>query len=123
MASICFYFQIHQPFRLRNYRFFEIGANHNYFDEYKNSEILRRVADKCYIPTNNVMLDLINEYGKAFKISYSISGVALDQFEMYTPDVLKSFQRLAKTGCVEFLSETYSHSLSSLKSKANSSTR
>jgi alpha-amylase len=117
MASICFYFQIHQPFRLRTYRFFEIGANHNYFDEYKNREIMRRVADKCYIPTNNVMLDLINEYGKAFKVSYSISGVALDQFEKYTPDVLKSFQKLAKTGCVEFLSETYSHSLSSLKSK------
>ncbi len=117
MPSICFYFQVHQPFRLRTYRFFEIGANHNYYDDYKNREIMRRVADKCYIPTNNVMLDLINEYGKAFKISYSISGVALDQFEMYTPDVLKSFQKLAKTGCVEFISETYSHSLSSLKSK------
>ena len=117
MASICFYFQVHQPFRLRTYRFFEIGDNHQYFDEYKNREILRRVADKCYIPTNKVMLDLINEYGRAFKISYSISGVALDQFEMYTPDVIKSFQKLAKTGCVEFLSETYSHSLSALKSK------
>lgn len=117
MRTICFYFQVHQPFRLRRYRFFDIGKNHHYFDDYANRSIMRKVAEKCYLPTNQMMLDLINEFGSRFKISYSISGTALDQFEMYAPDVLESFQRLARTGCVEFLAETYSHSLSALKSK------
>lgn len=117
MKTICFYFQVHQPFRLRRYRFFDIGARHNYFDDYANRTIMRKVADKCYLPTNQLFLDLIKEYGCKFKISYSISGTAIDQFEMYAPDVLDSFKRLAETGCVEFLAETYSHSLSSLKSR------
>jgi len=117
MRAICFYFQVHQPYRLRTYRFFDIGVDHHYYDDYANRYILRRVADKCYIPANNVMLDLIKEFGTSFKISYSISGTALDQFEMYTPDVIESFQKLAATGCVEFLAETYSHSLCALKSK------
>lgn len=78
---------------------------------------MRKVAEKCYLPTNYLMLDLINEFGSRFKISYSISGTALDQFEMYAPDVLESFRKLAETGCVEFLNETYSHSLSSLKNR------
>lgn len=117
MKSICFYFQVHQPFRLRNYRFFDIGRNHSYFDDMQNAWICRRVAEKCYLPTNKLMLDLIKQHGGAFKISYSISGVALDQFERYTPEVIDSFKELAKTGCVEFLAETYTHSLSSLKSK------
>lgn len=117
MRSICFYFQVHQPFRLRSYRFFDIGKNHDYFDEFQNRYIARRVADKCYIPTNQLMLDLIKEYGSKFKISYSISGTALDQFEKYTPDVIESFRKLADTGCVEFLAETYTHSLAALKSK------
>jgi alpha-amylase len=117
MRAICFYFQVHQPFRLRNYRFFDIGVNHNYYDEFQNRHIARRVADKCYLPTNKVMLDIIREYGSSFKISYSISGTALDQFEMYTPEVIDSFRALADTGCVEFLAETYSHSLCALKSK------
>lgn len=115
MKTICFYFQVHQPFRLRHYRFFDIGKNHNYFDEFANRSIMRKVAEKCYLPTNNLMLALINEFGSRFKISYSISGTALDQFELYAPDVLDSFKRLAETGCVEFLAETYSHSLSALK--------
>ena len=117
MRAICFYFQVHQPFRLRTYRFFDIGVDHHYYDDYANRYIMRRVADKCYIPANQAMLDLIKEFGTSFKISYSISGTALDQFEMYTPDVIESFQKLAATGCVEFLAETYSHSLSALKSK------
>ncbi|HAN17380.1 MAG: alpha-amylase [Bacteroidetes bacterium GWC2_33_15] len=117
MKTICFYFQVHQPFRLRRYRFFDIGARHNYFDDYANRTIMRKVADKCYLPTNQLFLDLIKEYGCKFKISYSISGTAIDQFEIYAPDVLDSFKRLAETGCVEFLAETYSHSLSSLKSR------
>lgn len=117
MKTICFYFQVHQPFRLRRYRFFDIGKNHNYFDEFANRSIMRKVAEKCYLPTNKLMLDLIKEYGSRFRISYSISGTALDQFEMYAPDVLETFQKLAKTGSVEFLAETYSHSLSALKNR------
>jgi len=117
MKTICFYFQVHQPFRLRRYRFFDIGARHNYFDDFANRSIMKKVAEKCYLPTNQLFLDLINEYGCKFKISYSLSGTAIDQFEMYAPDVLESFKRLADTGCVEFLSETYSHSLSSLKNR------
>jgi len=115
--TICFYFQVHQPFRLRRYRFFDIGQYHNYFDEFANRTIMRKVAEKCYLPTNNLMLWLIKEYGAQFRISYSISGTALDQMEMYAPDVLDTFRRLAETGSVEFLAETYSHSLSALKSR------
>ena len=117
MRSICFYFQVHQPYRLRTYRFFDIGTKHDYFDTFNNSLIMRRVADKSYLPMNALLLDLINEYGSAFKVSFSISGVALEQFAEYTPDVLESFKKLAETGNVEFLVETYAHSLSSLKSR------
>ena len=117
MRSICFYFQVHQPYRLRTYRFFDIGSNHHYYDEQQNRYIMRRVADKCYLPMNQVLLDLINEYGSAFKVSFSISGTALDQFEAYTPDVLDSFKRLAATGNVEFIAETHAHALAALKSK------
>jgi alpha-amylase len=114
MKKLCFYFQVHQPFRLRTYRFFDIGNCNQYFDEHKNSSVMKKVANKCYLPANKVLLDLIREHGNRFKISFSISGTALDQFELYAPEVLKSFQELAATGCVEFLAETYSHSLSSL---------
>jgi len=117
MKTICFYFQVHQPLRLKNYRFFNIGHDHYYYDDYTNESIIRKVADKCYLPANQLMLDLIQAYGGRFKISYSISGTTLEQFEQYAPDVLESFKLLAKTGQVEFLSETYSHSLASLKSK------
>lgn len=117
MRSICFYFQVHQPMRLKNYRFFNIGEDHDYFDDHNNAEIMRKVARKNYLPMNALLLDLINEYGSAFQISFSISGTALDQFEAYAPDVLDSFKRLAATGQVEFLAETYAHSLSALKSK------
>lgn len=114
MKNICFYFQVHQPFRLRTYRFFDIGNCNQYFDEHKNSSVMKKVAEKCYLPANKVLLDLIREHGNRFKISFSISGTAIDQFELYAPEVLRSFQELATTGCVEFLAETYSHSLSSL---------
>ncbi|MBP1629131.1 MAG: Membrane-anchored protein predicted to be involved in regulation of amylopullulanase [Bacteroidetes bacterium] len=117
MKSICFYFQVHQPFRLKNYRFFDIGRSHEYFDDIQNSWICKRVAEKCYLPTNKLMLDLIKSNNGRFRISYSISGVALDQFERFTPEVIDSFKALAETGCVEFLAETYNHSLASLKSK------
>ena len=117
MKSICFYFQVHQPFRLRKYRFFDIGKEHNYYDDYQNEYIMKRVAEKCYLPMNKLLLDLINEYGSQFKVSFSISGTALDQFEMFAPEVLDSFKNLSNTGNVEFLAETNPHALSALKSK------
>ena len=117
MPSICFYFQVHQPFRIRDYSFFDIGESHFYEDDEKNREVLNKVADKCYIKTNQKMLELIQRHKGKFKISYSISGMAMEQFEKYRPDVLQSFIDLANTGCVEFLSETYAHSLSFIFSK------
>lgn len=114
MRSICLYFQIHQPFRLRTYRFFNIGDDHHYYDDYQNRQIIKRIAEKCYLPANKMMLDLIKEYGTAFKVSFSISGTAIEQLQQYAPEVIKGFRQLADTGCVEFLAETYSHSLSSL---------
>jgi len=116
MVSICFYFQVHQPFRLRNYPVFDIGKNHNYFDDKKNKEIMLKVAEKSYIPTNRLMLRLLNNHPE-FKISYSLSGVALEQFEEYSPETLRSFQALVDTGQVEVLNETYYHSLAFLYSK------
>lgn len=117
MTSICFYFQVHQPFRVKNYSYFDIGKDHNYEDEQKNRDIMNKVADKCYMPTNQKMLELIRRHKGEFRISYSISGTALEQFERYRPDVLRSFQELAQTGCVEFLAETYYHSLSFIHSR------
>ncbi|MDZ4666746.1 MAG: glycoside hydrolase family 57 protein [bacterium] len=117
MPSICFYFQVHQPYRLRDYSFFDIGANHHYFDDKKNREVLDKVSEKCYLPTNKLMLELIAKHNGKFKISYSISGVALEQFETWRPDVLQSFVDLANTGCVEFIAETYYHSLAFIFSK------
>lgn len=113
-SAICFYFQVHQPDRLRQYRFFDIGNDSNYYDEFANRTILNRVAQRCYIPMNNLLLDIIGKCGKQFKFAFSISGAVIEQFEKYAPEVLESFKRLADTGCVEFLAETYSHSLSSL---------
>ncbi|TAJ12952.1 alpha-amylase [Marinilabiliaceae bacterium JC017] len=115
MKSICFYFQIHQPFRIRRYRFFDIGNDHYYYNDYTNENVLLKVAENCYLPTNKMLLKLIEKHKGKFKVAFSISGVVIDQFKLYAPEVLESFQELAKTGCVEFLAETYSHSLASLK--------
>jgi alpha-amylase len=117
MVSVCFYFQVHQPYRVRKYSVFDIGKNHNYFDEKKNKEIMQKVAKKCYLPANKVMLELIKKHKGKFKISYSISGTAIEQFEKYCPEVLESFKKLVKTGHVEILAETYYHSLAYLYSK------
>ena len=116
MRAICLNFQVHQPFRFRRYRFFDIGNDHYYYDDYSNETILRKVADHAYLPTNKILLDLIKKYKNAFKVSFSISGTALEQFELYAPEVLDSFVALAETGQVEFLAEAYSHSLVALKS-------
>jgi len=111
MPSVCFYFQVHQPYRLKEYTFFDIGSDHNYFDDAKNRAVLDKVSEKCYLPSNQLMLELIRKHEGKFKISYAISGVALAQFEAWRPDVLQSFKDLAATGCVEFIAETYYHSL------------
>jgi alpha-amylase len=114
MKSLCLYFQIHQPFRLRTYRFFDIGVDHYYYDDYQNKHIVKRIANNCYLPANEIIMSLIKEYGAAFKVSFSISGTAIEQFQKYAPEVITSFAKLAKTGNVEFLGETYSHSLASV---------
>ncbi len=116
--SICFYFQVHQPTRLRLYRFFDIGKDSHYYDDFANRTILRRVAHRCYLPMNELLLNLIKQNGGKFKVAFSISGSVLEQFDRYAPEVIDSFRRLADTGCVEFLSETYYHSLASLASPA-----
>ncbi|MDR0543979.1 MAG: glycoside hydrolase family 57 protein [Odoribacteraceae bacterium] len=112
--TICFYFQLHQPVLLRRYHFFDIGKRNDYFDEYMNRSTIRRLADRCYLPANRLMLELIERHDGRFKVSYSISGLALEQFELHAPEVIDSFKDLAATGNVEFLAETYAHSLSSL---------
>lgn len=115
MRTICLYFQVHQPFRFRTYRFFDIGNDHYYYDDYSNESILRKVAEKSYLPANQLLLDLIRQHKGKFKVAFSISGIALEQFRLYAPDVLDSFRALADTGQVEFLAETYAHSLASMK--------
>jgi len=117
MRTICLYFQVHQPFRFRTYRFFDIGNDHYYYDDYSNESIMRKVTDKSYLAANKVMLDLIRKHKGKFKVAFSISGIAIEQFKLYAPEVLESFQELAATGSVEFLSETYSHSLASLRNQ------
>ena len=116
--SICLYFQVHQPTRLRLYRFFDIGKDSHYYDDFANRTILRRVAQKCYLPMNRLMLELIDKNKGKFKIAYSISGSALEQFQRFCPEVIASFKALADTGKVEFLAETYYHSLASLASES-----
>ncbi|MEK6974173.1 MAG: glycoside hydrolase family 57 protein [Nanoarchaeota archaeon] len=117
MVSVCFYFQVHQPFRLRKYPVFEIGHSSNYYDDNKNIAILNKIKHKCYLPTNSLILDLINKTNGEFKATYSLTGVLIEQLNNYAPEVIQSFQDLAKTNCVEFLSETYYHSLSYIYSK------
>ncbi len=117
MPSVCLYFQVHQPYRLRYYSFFDVGRYHTYEDSEKNRRILNKVAEKCYLPANAMMLDLIKKYQGKFRIAFSMSGVVLDQLEEYRMDVLDSFKRLADTGCVEFLGETSHHSLAFLFSR------
>lgn len=114
MKDVCFYFQVHQPFRLKRFRFFDIGSDVSYFDDSANRSIMNKVADKCYLPTNRLLLKLIKKYKGEFKVAFSISGTALEQFEQYTPKVLESFKELVDTGCVELLAETYYHSLASV---------
>ena len=115
MRTICLYFEIHQIIHLKRYRFFDIGNDHYYYDDFNNEEIMSRIAHRSYIPANYTLLEMIKNSNGKFKVAFSISGVALEQFEIYVPEFIDSMRDLAKTGCVEFLSETYAHSLASLK--------
>ena len=114
MKAICFYFQIHQPFRLKRYRFFDIGNDHYYYDDFANDDIITRIAERSYIPAAQSLLKMIEDSKGAFKCAISVTGTALEQFEMYVPEFIDLLKQLADTGCVEFLSETNSHSLASL---------
>lgn len=114
--TICFYFQVHQPYRLRHYNFMEIGKHHEYFDQEKNEQIFRKVAEKCYLPANHTLLKLLDRHPE-MRLSFSLSGVFLEQCEAWGNDVIESFQKLVETGQVEILAETYYHSLSFLYSK------
>jgi alpha-amylase len=115
MASVCFYFQVHQPLRLRHYTVFDKSPQ--YFDDHKNAAICRKVANKCYLPANRLLLDTIRRFNGGFKVAYSVTGVLLEQLLSYSPEVMSTFDALAETGCVEFLGETYYHSLSFLYSR------
>ena len=117
MKTVCLYFQVHQPWRLKKYRFFNMGKDHNYLDDLLNRSIMQKVARQCYLPMNALLLKLIRENEGRFRCSFSITGTAIEQFRTFAPEVLASFKELAATGCVEFLAETYSHSLASLASK------
>lgn len=114
MKAICFYFQIHQPFRLKRYRFFDIGNSHYYYDDFANDDIITRIAHRSYIPAAESLLRMITETGGKFRCAISITGLALEQCEQYVPEFIDILKKLADTGKVEFLAETYSHSLSSL---------
>ncbi|KAA3612449.1 MAG: alpha-amylase [Planctomycetota bacterium] len=114
MTAVTFYFQVHQPFRLRPFRFFDIGEGKAYFEEESNQGIFRRVADRCYLPMNDLLLKLIDRYEGRFRCAFSLSGTVIEQMQRWYPEVLHSFQRLAETGAVEFLCETSHHSLSFL---------
>lgn len=114
MSSVCFYFQVHQPFRLKKLSYFDHLNRGEYFDDNLNDTVMKKVAAKCYLPTNRLLLKMIKKHAGAFRIAFSISGVAIEQMKLYSPETLKSFQDLAATGAVEFLGETYYHSLSAL---------
>ncbi len=114
MPSICLYFQLHQPFRTRQYDFIQIGNDHHYFDDVANEKYINQVADNCYIPANRLMLELIQTYGKQFSIAFSVTGTTLDQLEAHRPDVIRSFKALTKTGQVEWIAETCCHSLAAI---------
>ncbi len=111
--EVCLYFQVHQPFRLRNLSIFDVGSHTGYFDEEKNAETLSKVAKKCYLPANKIIAEALRRHD-GFKVAFSITGTVLEQFERYAPEVLESFKALAASGRVEFLGETYHHSLSFL---------
>jgi len=114
MRNICFYFQIHLPFRLKRYRFFEIGKDHYYYDDFQAEDRIRNAVEQSYLTANRTISEMIRSSNGKFRCAFSISGVTLEQLEQYAPEVIDSFKDLAKTGSVEFFAEPYAHSLSSI---------
>ena len=114
MKTICLYFEIHQIIHLKRYRFFDIGTDHYYYDDYENERSISDIAERSYMPALTCLLDMIKENGKFFKVAFSISGVGMEQLEMHAPQVIEKLQELNETGCVEFLAEPYSHGLAAL---------
>ncbi|MDX2195733.1 MAG: glycoside hydrolase family 57 protein [Cytophagales bacterium] len=114
MISICFYFQVHQPYRINEFTFFNIGKNKSYINDALNEEIINKVSQSCYLPANELMINLSLKYPNKFKIAYSFSGIAIEQMEKYAPDTLASFKTLMLNPNIEILGETYYHSLSSI---------
>lgn len=117
MRNLCFYFQVHQPYRLRTYRFFDIGKRHFYFDEYANRTTMQRVSELCYLPMNQLIMRKVEKLGNKLKFALSFSGTVIEQMQQYAPAALDSFQKLVATGNVEVLAETYSHSIASMVNK------
>ena len=114
MKTICLYFEIHQIIHLKRYRFFDIGTDHYYYDDYENERSITDIANRSYIPALSAIQEMIERHGDYFKVAFSLSGTGIEQLEMHAPQVLEKLQELAKTGCVEFLAEPYSHGLASL---------
>ena len=114
MKTICLYFEIHQIIHLKRYRFFDIGTDHYYYDDYENERSISDIAERSYMPALNTLLQMIKDNGKYFKVAFSLSGTGIEQLEMHAPQVLEKLQELNETGCVEFLAEPYSHGLASL---------
>ena len=117
MKTICLYFEIHQIIHLKRYRFFDIGTDHYYYDDYENERSIADIAERSYMPALNTLLDMVKENEGYFKVAFSLSGVGIEQLELHAPQVLEKLQELNATGCVEFLAEPYSHGLSSLKNE------
>lgn len=115
MKNICFYFEVDEPLRLKRFRFFDMGKDHyDYLDDPYNRSAVQEIAANSYLPMNDLLLELIEKYEGKFKVSFSISGLTIEALRTYAPAVLKSFKKLSRTKCVEFIAATYSHSLSSL---------
>ena len=114
MKTICLYFEIHQNIQLKRYRFFDIGTDHYYYDDYENERLIADIAERSYMPALNTLLEMIKSNNGAFKVAFSLSGVGIEQLEIHAPQVLEQLQELNQTGCVEFLAEPYSHGLASL---------
>ena len=114
MKTICLYFEIHQIIHLKRYRFFDIGTDHYYYDDYENERTINDIAERSYMPALNALGEMIKEHGDYFKVAFSLSGCGMEQLEYHAPQVLEKLQELNATGCVEFLAEPYSHGLASL---------
>ena len=114
MPAVCLYFQVHQPYRLRRYSYFDVQNATSYFDDALNRSIMERVATRSYLPANKRLARMLRAHGEAYKVSFSLSGTAIEQMRLWAPEALESFRELSATGCVEFLGETYYHSLAAL---------